>query len=159
MTCDSLLLNSTCDVGENKRQVHVVLPFLKNDMQHWGPPHQGPHSRSLDLVVPISTVQIKRHSICRSRTPSICHSNPSSWRKGLANSHNIWVRRLRAGVCVRGSGVPAVLMGWYPPRPTELPYTTPPTSEAALLNRRWSVFMFRFRGQIEVAVSLSTQLS
>ena len=30
------------DIGENKRQGHATLPFLKIDLRHWGPPHQGP---------------------------------------------------------------------------------------------------------------------
>ena len=40
----SLFLNLTCDIVENKRQRHVTLPFLKFDMQHWGPPIKAPHS-------------------------------------------------------------------------------------------------------------------
>ena len=35
-------LNPTCDIEENKRQKLEILPFLKFDMRHWGPPHPGP---------------------------------------------------------------------------------------------------------------------
>ena len=38
----SLVLKSTCDIVENKRQGHATLPFLKFDMRHWGPPIKGP---------------------------------------------------------------------------------------------------------------------
>ena len=38
----SLLLNQTCDIGENKGQGHATLPFLKIDMRHWGPPSRAP---------------------------------------------------------------------------------------------------------------------
>ena len=38
----SLFLNLTCDIGENKRQGHATLSFLKIDTRHWGPPIKGP---------------------------------------------------------------------------------------------------------------------
>ena len=44
----SLFLNPTCDIGEsvrqgqNKRQGHAALPFLKIDMHHWEPPLRAP---------------------------------------------------------------------------------------------------------------------
>ena len=43
-------LNSTCDTGENKRQRHVTLPFLKIDMGHGDPPPvKGPGGAVCDL--------------------------------------------------------------------------------------------------------------
>ena len=38
----SLFLNSTCDIGENKRKGHATLPILKIDMRQWGPLIKGP---------------------------------------------------------------------------------------------------------------------
>ena len=38
-----LFLNSTWDIGDNKRQGYATLPFLKIDMQHLGPPIKGPN--------------------------------------------------------------------------------------------------------------------
>ena len=33
----------TWAIKESKRQRHATLRFLKIDMRHWGPSHQGPH--------------------------------------------------------------------------------------------------------------------
>ena len=39
--CHSLFLNSTCDMGINKRQRHATLAFLKIDRRHGDPPSRG----------------------------------------------------------------------------------------------------------------------
>ena len=41
VTCD-IFLNSTCDMRGKKRQVHAILPILKIDMRHVGPPSRAP---------------------------------------------------------------------------------------------------------------------
>ena len=47
-TCDMSLgdighfLNSTCNIGEKKRQGHATLAFLKIDMRHRDPPSRAP---------------------------------------------------------------------------------------------------------------------
>ena len=38
----SLFLNSTCDIGGNKRQGHATLPFLEIDLPHWSAPSSAP---------------------------------------------------------------------------------------------------------------------
>ena len=39
---ESLFLNSTCDIRENKRQWHATLPFLLINLWYWGSPVKGP---------------------------------------------------------------------------------------------------------------------
>ena len=50
----SLLLNSTSDIGENKRQGHVTFPFLEIDRRHWEPTIKGPlrHIYMYYLLIP-----------------------------------------------------------------------------------------------------------
>ena len=54
---------------ENKRQGHVTLPFLKIDMQHWGP-HVGPQTLALRLL--------HKHGWDSSSLGEVCSANP--WR-------------------------------------------------------------------------------
>ena len=46
----SLFLNSTCDIGEKRRQGHATLPFLIIDMRHLGPPSRAPTGVWIDIL-------------------------------------------------------------------------------------------------------------
>ena len=50
----SLFLNSTFDMGINKRQGHGTLSFLKIDMRHGDPPSRAPHMLRPEAELPPS---------------------------------------------------------------------------------------------------------
>ena len=71
------ILNSTCDIEETYRQRHAMLPFLKMDMRHWGPPIKGPTEPVSANLNPFQTVEKPNFSIlmltCETKVPFTVH--------------------------------------------------------------------------------------
>ena len=59
----SHFLNSTCDIGENKRQRHETLSFFKVDMQH-----QGSLGETFITVNPVAVVDLRSLDLLHSQT-------------------------------------------------------------------------------------------
>ena len=72
----NLIEKSKCDMGNNKRQRHATLPFLKTGMRHWGTPIKSPTTGCLcHLTVHTSLVNFKN----RACHMSLCFNPPPSY--------------------------------------------------------------------------------
>ena len=82
-----LFLNSTCDIGENKRQGHATLSFLKIDMRHWGSPIKGP----IGAPAAAGYRGFPGRSLCRR------HNKPRCADGGVLSAITVWIIVLISG--------------------------------------------------------------
>ena len=92
----SLLLNLTCDFGEIERHGHATLPFLKFDMQHWGPPIKSLHNKIMVSGLNAPTILVHLASLLDQQGYNPCFyviSSKNFIKGSLKPLSKSWIRK------------------------------------------------------------------